>query len=441
MLKRFQQFIAQEHLLAPGQRVLLAVSGGMDSVVMTTLFSHSEFEFGIAHCNFRLRGKESDADEQLVQQLAKTLQVPFLSKSFDLTEATNQPGTSVQMAARDARYAWLQDTRTEHNFDVIATAHHLDDSIETALHNYIRGTGFSGLRGVPARSNKIIRPVLFAHHHEIEAYAQEHKIVYRKDASNSSPAYTRNRIRNEILPILREINPGIEHSLSENLKHFKELEFIVKRELSRTKRRLLLKRHNEWFIPINLLRKLPYKRSALFEALREFGINITQVDEILTSLDKEPGKVWTSKSHRIIKDRRFLIVATNKQSEQTWLTIEKESSRVQANGIALSFSMPSAVGYELNTMKNVASIDMDKLTFPLTLRKWKQGDHFYPFGMKGKKKVSKFFKDEKMDLASKERTWILCSGERIVWVVGHRLDHRFRVTEGTRKVFRVEIIN
>lgn len=439
MLDRFRGFIAAEKLVAPKDRVLLAVSGGVDSVVMTTLFSLAAIPFGIAHCNFQLRGEESDGDEQFVKELAERLKAPFFSQRFNTEEAA-VANVSIQMAARELRYEWLETVRAEHGFATIATAHHLDDSIETAVHNFIRGTGVSGLRGILQKSGKLIRPLLFAHRADVESFAKAHAVPFREDASNRDTKYTRNKIRHTILPMLREINPGFDGSMIESMRHHRDTEIALRQVIQRLSKRLLSKRHNDWFIPILSLKKLQYKRTALFEVIRDFGFNIDQVDHMLGHLDGQPGKVFESPDHRLVKDRRFLIITRKEAGRATWLQVSAADEMVHGEDIVLRCSRESAVAYVAEPSSKVATLDYEALEFPLTLRKWRQGDYFFPFGMKGKKKVSKFFKDEKIPLPEKERIWILLSGDRVVWIVNHRIDNRFRVTDKTRSVYRVEVI-
>ena len=440
MLDRLKRFIAERHLFGKQHNVLLAVSGGMDSVVMTHLFADGGFKFGIAHCNFGLRGAESDEDERFVKSLAEQLAVPFFSQRFDTGAVGQERGISIQMTARELRYQWLEETRQQNGFTHVATAHHLYDSVETAIHNFIRGTGIRGLRGMLPKTGKLIRPILFAKRSEIAAYAAAGSIAFREDTSNVDPKYTRNRIRHEVIPLMRAINPGFDNSMVESLTNFRDAELIYEQTMQRLRKRLLDKRHSDWYIPVIGLKKLPYGRSVLFELIRDFGFNISQVDDILHSLDGPSGKMFEAEHHRLVKDRRFLIISSRDIGKSSWMMINLGEEVVQADGVTLRLMTLSSDGYTIDHNPAIASLDVDAVEFPLTLRKWKPGDYFFPFGMKGKKKVSKFFKDEKIPIPDKERTWILLSGDRVVWVVGHRIDNRFRITEKTKNVCRLEVI-
>lgn len=439
MLERFRQFIGERHPFREKDKVLLAVSGGVDSVVMAHLFARAGFDFAIAHCNFQLRGEESNADELFVGKLAAELNVNFFSKRFD-TEAAATAGVSIQMAARQLRYEWLEKLRADNGFHFIATAHHLDDSIETAVHNFIRGTGVSGLRGILPRSGKLIRPMLFARKEEITAFARSEGIAHREDRSNLESKYTRNRIRHQVLPLLRELNPGFDHSMMESARYHLDTEIIQKQVIGKVRRRLLTQRHNEWFIPILALKKIEWKRTALYEVLKDFGFNIEQVDDIIRHLDSQPGKQFETTDYRLIKDRRFLIITPREAGRPTWVHINADDEMIHAEGLTLRCFKQPVAGYSIDPSPQVASVDHDQLTFPLTLRRWKRGDYFFPFGMKGKKKVSKYFKDEKIPVTEKDRVWILLSGDRVVWIVGYRLDNRFGVSDKTKSVYRLEVI-
>jgi tRNA(Ile)-lysidine synthase len=439
MIERFKDFARAQCLIRTGEKVLLAVSGGADSVVMTHLFAESGIGFGVAHCNFQLRGEESEGDELFVRDLAKRLDAAFFSTRFDVSSAMTS-GESVQMAARRLRYEWLEQIREKSGFAVIATAHHLDDSVETAVHNFVRGTGVSGLRGILPRSGRLARPMLFARKEEVLAYAAASGIAFREDSTNPDPKYTRNRIRNTLLPMLRDFNPGFDESMGESMRHYRDTELMQLESLDKLRRRLLTKRHSDWFIPIRAVKKISYRRTLLYELIRPFGFNSEQVDDILHHLDGQPGKVFETNGHRLIKDRRFLIVTSKDPGTASWLQLQAEDEMVHGEAITLRASKVPAKGFVIEPSTRVASLDLAKLQFPLTLRKWKQGDYFFPFGMKGKKKVSKFFKDEKIPISEKERIWILLSGEQVVWVVGYRIDNRFRVADSTESVYRLEVI-
>jgi tRNA(Ile)-lysidine synthase len=439
MIQRFSAFITQHNLFRPQDRLLLAVSGGVDSVVMAHLFALAGYRFEIAHANFQLRGGESDSDEAFVRDLAQQLAVPVHVKRFDV-QAAVASGVTVQMAAREMRYEWFASLCAERDCVAVATAHHQDDAIETAVHHFVRGTGVAGLRGILPHHTGVIRPMLWARKAEIQAFASSEGFSFREDSSNTDTKYTRNRIRRELLPLLRTINPGFDSAMIQSMAHHRDTELMQQEVLRRLRKRLLLKRHNEWFIPILGLKKLPYRHTVLFHLVQGFGFNSEQVNDIIRHLDGQPGKIFMSATHRLIKDRRFLIVATNEPTSATWVSVDAEQESVSGDGIRLRCRRLPASDFKPEESPRVAALDVSRLEFPLVLRRWKQGDYFYPFGMKGKKKVSKYFKDEKIPVTEKERVWILLSGDKVVWVVGYRLDNRFRITAQTETAYRVEVI-
>jgi tRNA(Ile)-lysidine synthase len=425
------------HLLK--KRTLLAVSGGMDSVVMAELFHLLGFPFAIAHCNFQLRGEESDGDEAMVKSLAYKYQAPFYTKRFDTAAYVKDKKVSVQVAARELRYAWFEEIRSAHRYDYIATAHHLNDNIETVLYNFIKGTGIKGLRGMQVKQDRLIRPMLTLLREEIKAFQQEHKLAYREDSSNASDKYSRNKIRHRLLPLIEEINPGFEAGFEGRLKVFNDLENLYQLKIRRIDKQLFDKRGEDIYIPIRLLRKLPNRRSILFEYLLPHGFNAPQADDILASLDSDAGKQFLSDTARIIKDRQFLILTQKEQADFTAILIGQDDKEVKLQHSALSISKATAA-IAIKKDKAHAYLDISKLEFPLTLRHWKKGDYFYPFGMAlKKKKVSKYFKDQKIPIHEKDTIWILESNKKIVWVVGERIDERFKVSTQTKDVMILKI--
>ena len=417
------------------KRTLLAVSGGMDSVVMVELFYRLGFKFGIAHCNFQLRGEDSEGDEVLVKSLADKYKVPFYSVRFDTAAYVKSKNVSTQVAARELRYEWFEQIRSENKFDYIATAHHLNDNIETVLHNFIKGTGIKGLRGMLVRRDKLIRPLLSISQEEIRGFQQEHKLDYREDSSNASDKYTRNKIRHNLVPLIEEINPGFEAGFADRLKVFSDLEALYQNKWIRTEKQLFEKRGGDIYIPIRKLKRLSDKRSILFEYLQPQGFTVSQVDDILAGLDGESGKQFLSEHARVIKDRLFLIVTQNGGNDFTAVMIGKDDKEVSLANATISISSAEAAKNKIKKEKAYAYLDIDKLEFPLMLRQWKKGDYFYPFGMAHKKKkLSKYFKDQKISINEKEKIWILESNKKIAWVVGERIDERFRLTVNTKNV-------
>jgi tRNA(Ile)-lysidine synthase len=440
LIHKVKAFLGENNITLSRKRTLLAVSGGMDSVVMVELFHQLGFEFAIAHCNFQLRGDESEGDETLVKTLAHTYKVPFFHTRFDTATYTQDNNVSVQVAARDLRYEWFEQIRAANKYDYIATAHHLNDNIETVLHNFIKGTGIKGLRGMLAKRGRLIRPMLSLSQDEIRAFQQEYKLDYREDSSNASDKYTRNKIRHKLVPLIEEINPGFEAGFADRLKVFADLETLYQNQVKRTNKQLFEKRGEDVYIPIRKLKKLSDKRSMLFEYLHPHGFTTSQVDDILATLDSESGRQFLSSNSRVIKDRQFLIVTQNNQTDFTAVLIQPEDKEVILPNAKLVIAIDEAAKVTIKKDKVYAYLDIDKLEFPLILRQWKQGDYFYPFGMAlKKKKVSKYFKDQKVPIHEKETIWILESNKKVVWIAGERIDERFKISPKTRSVMTLKI--
>lgn len=439
-LKEFIKFIEAKKLFSRGDHILLAVSGGIDSTVMAHLFHQAKFRFGIAHCNFGLRGSDSDEDAEFVKRLALKFSVTFFSQKFDTSTYASQKGISIQMAARDLRYAWFEKLRHENKFDFIATAHHLDDQVETFLINLIRGTGIAGLHGIPVKNGTVIRPIMFAFRKDIEQFASQNKIVFRTDHSNHETKYLRNKLRHDIIPLLGTINPEFTHGLTETVRRIAEFEEIGNRTLDNWCQDAMKTEGTDQFIDIKQLLKLmpvePYAWALFFR----YGFNETQMSNILGCLEKADRKIFTSSTHRLIKDRLRLVISpiepkAHDKTLKIGLFVHKKKI---SKPFPLLFERISEVkDYEIPATGNIASLDFDKLQFPLTMRKWQHGDSFCPLGMKRKKKLSDFFIDQKFSLKEKEQIWLLCSGKDIVWIIGWRIDNRYRITLATREILSV----
>jgi len=440
LLEKFTEFNRVKHLANRKKKCLLTVSGGMDSMVMCDLFHRSGFPFAVAHCNFNLRGKESDGDEHLVKTLAKKYKVEVFTKSFATKEYAEEKSISIQLAARELRYAWFEELRKEKQFDLIATAHHLNDNIETIIYNLIKGTGIRGLRGIPLRHEHIIRPMLFASRDEIGAYQKENEIDYREDSSNADDKYTRNKIRHLLIPFMKEINPSLEKTFGDKIELFTELEALYEKQVEKPVKGLFLQRKEDIYIPIVKLKKTKNAATLLFEYLKDFGFNAEQVEDMLANLDGISGKQFLSDKARIIKDRRFFILTQLSQKDFTTQLIQKGDTELQLPGAHLKLSVVKSEGLKISADKNMAFIDLAKLEFPLIVRHWKQGDYFYPFGMKmKKKKLKKFFTDQKIAINEKETIWVIESNQKIVWVAGHRMDERFKVGVNTGEVLKITL--
>jgi len=468
--------IKKEKLFSSTEKVLLTVSGGIDSVLMCELFHKAGLKFGIAHCNFQLRAEESDDDETFVNTLAEKYNVPFHFIKFNTSVYAKKNKLSIQVAARDLRYQWFEDIRKEYKYNYIATAHHQDDSIETFFINLIRGTGISGLHGILPKHGSIIRPMLFTTKNEIESYVKKHKLKYREDSSNASDKYVRNKIRHQVTPVLKELNPGFENTFNKTINHLREVELIYKNDIETKRSKIVKQEKSNILISIKGLKKLQPITTYLFEFLKPYNYNESIVEEIVLALDGESGKQFFSNSYRLIKDREFLIIEQRKESQEIRSKKQELRRKSQESGIKnqelrnkkpdpgldtkdseigvlinqkaidldnlkLSFkSEDISLGTEIQKSSSIAYLDLEKLEFPLKIRKWQKGDVFYPFGMKGKKKLSDFFIDKKLPLNQKENTWLLTSKGKIAWVIGQRIDNRFKITEKTRKIYIVKLI-
>ncbi len=434
MLEAFKAYLQEQKLCKFGDRILLAVSGGIDSVVMTHLFREADFSCAIAHCNFQLRGVDSESDENFVRSLGASLEMAVFVKRFDVEEETSEKGISVQMAARDLRYAWFEEMLTEQSFDLLATAHNMNDSVESFFLNLSRGTGIRGLQGIPASNGKIIRPLLFASRKDIIAYCNQNQLEFRVDGSNQETKYRRNKIRHDIIPIMEQINPSFIETMSLNMNRLNEIQGIFKQFVETTRKELFEETPGCITIDVKKLAALYPRGTWFYELFFPFGFTRSQCEGIEKIIDAKPGKRSISTSHQLFKDRDQLILlkSTHKSFERYYLDRPENLS-------LLPFSMDVEVleRQELEkipTDRMIAAIDFDEIQFPLTIRHWTHGDYFYPLGMNQIKKLSDFFVDTKVPVPEKERAWILASGKKIVWIMGHRIDHRFRITNKTTRV-------
>ena len=435
MLLKFQKTLLENFPEIRSKKILLAVSGGIDSMVLVDLFRKSELNIAIAHCNFKLRNEASDLDQNFVQNYCKEHTIPFFTTSFDTAAFANDFKLSTQIAARKLRYEYFYELIASENFDFVATAHHLDDSIETFLINLSRGTGIDGLVGIPLQNDKIIRPLLDFSRNEIENYAAENKIEWREDASNATDYYIRNKIRHHLTPILREINPSFSNSFQQTLHNLQQAKSLID-DASRIVYKKVVEDELD-FKKINIqeLKQLPNYKAYLYQWLQPLGF--TAWDDIYNLAEAETGKQIFSEKYQLLKNRNFLIIAPKNKGIDFELRINKGTSEVNFH-IKLLFCKISKPFYSTN---KTIFVDDEKLSYPLTLRRWKTGDIFYPLGMEGKsKKVSKFFKDEKMSRIEKENTWLLCSGTDIVWIVGKRADDRFKINNTTNNILQIDLI-
>jgi len=444
MLNSFCTYIKNQKLLGVGDSVLLAVSGGMDSVVMCELFHQSKIKFAIAHCNFGLRGKESDEDELFVEQLSEKYNVPFHTITFDTKQYAKTKKLSIQVAARDLRYNWFKEITKNFNYDFIATAHHRDDSVETFFINLLRETGIKGLHGILPQQKNIIRPLLFTGRKEIAHFAKKNKLKFCEDSSNAEDKYVRNKIRHSLIPLLNEINKNASANIITTIENLKSVEAVYKKQIAKKRAALVTEEDGIIKVSISKLKKLKPIEAYLFEFLYPLGFGSNTVDEIISSLKSESGKQFFSETHRLVKDREFLFIEkikAKKELSDSSLKILKNTKELHYQNQILAFkSIVRTPKLRLANPASIAQLDYKKLVFPLTLRKWEKGDFFYPIGMKGKKKLSDFFIDQKLSLIEKENTLVLLSENNVVWVVGYRIDDRFKITDKTQKIYFAELM-
>jgi tRNA(Ile)-lysidine synthase len=431
-------FIQKENLFSPGQKILLAISGGVDSVVMAHLFKQAGYNFAIAHCNFQLRGEESVRDESFVADLAASLQVPLHTVRFDTNAYATEKRVSIQVAARELRYEWLESTRKASGSACVATAHHMQDNVETVLMNLCKGTGIAGLHGILPKQTTIIRPLLFTQKAALLDYAKAHNISFVEDSSNITIKYTRNFFRHQVIPVMQEAYPAVVNNIAAGIERFREAEELYTQSVIRHKKRLLSQKNNTWMVPVLRLQKTVPLHTIAWEIFRDFGCSSAQLPQVIDLLNSGSGKLVETTTHRIIRDRQWLLITALAQQEAPLIVIEKERTHVVTTDGHLKIKEMSRSGATIPASASIACLDKHMVQYPLLLRRWKQGDYFYPLGMRKKKKVSRFFIDQKLSLLQKEKMWVLESGKRIVWVVGMRIDDRFRITDGTKEMLVLE---
>ncbi|HWZ16948.1 MAG TPA: tRNA lysidine(34) synthetase TilS [Mucilaginibacter sp.] len=438
--KRFTDFIDQNNLFGRDSKILAAVSGGMDSVVMAHLLKSAGFSFGIAHCNFQLRGDESLADQEFCNRLAGQLRVPFHTTNFDTLKFVADNKISTQMAARQLRYQWFEQVRQQAGYDYIALAHHQNDAIETILLNLTRGTGIAGMHGILPKNGNLVRPMLFLKREEIEDIIHDNKLVYVEDSSNSSVKYARNKIRLEVIPKLKELNPALEQTFENNLAHFRDLDLFLEQQIAKLKTDLFVYHDDEIHLPLAEVNKLEPKPLLLFKLLQEYGFNETTIDDLILALDKQPGKIFETPGFVLLLDRGKLILTKKNSDSQPPVQINKYDHEAKYGAYKLTLLHDdSPLIVKDNAM--AASIDAGLLQYPLTLRAWQQGDHFHPLGMKTRKKLSDFFIDQKVPLHQKNEIPVLVNGNGdIIWIGGYRPDDRYKVTGNTKKVTIFELV-
>lgn len=410
------------------EKMILALSGGIDSMVLADMMMRAKADFVIAHCNFHLRGEESDGDERFVTEFAEKNSIAIYVKHFDTEQYAAEQGVSIEMAARELRYAWFEELRQQLDYDYIAVAHHADDQLETFFINLLRGAGIRGLKGMQKLNGRIIRPLLERSRAEIHQYAQEHHLEWREDHTNAETLYLRNKIRHELLPVIDHISKEGRNSILKSINHL-DSENDLYRELVKEKLFQIVKQVNESpYLEYKNLPQSNWRFQLLFEWLREYGFNEDQIHFIHEAAGRQPGKSFFSPTHRLTIERDGLEL----------------SPLTQSVDVAPRLSYQKIVNegpFVIDKAPDVAQLDFDKLTFPLSLRRWQEGDRFHPIGMKGSRLISDFLKDLKLTTRQKENVHVLLSADNtIIWVVGYRIDDRFKVTDCTKTVFKIHLV-
>jgi len=447
MRDAFLSFINKQQLFGPTDSILLAVSGGLDSVVMTELFREIGQPIGLAHVNFGMRGAESDGDEAFVRTLGEQLGVAVYVRHADTESFARERGISIQMAARELRYTWFNELAQAEGYAGIATAHHRDDAIETVLLNMTRGTGLAGLLGIAPKTGRLVRPLLFADRAELELYARERSLRWREDASNASDHYRRNRLRHAVLPVLRELNPALSETMATNIDRWKGAAALVRAEVEHSWQALAAPWEGGFRLPVEAVRQLPEWPFRLAEWLRPVGFAYEQTQSIAEALRSDRfGQVFASPTHLVLRDRDFLIIqpfgAEDAPSEICLDSLPEETVVNLGGPFQLRLQPPAPVdGMPVPRLASVAWLDADQLQFPLTIRPWRSGDRFHPLGLQGSQTIGNFLTNQKIPLAERARVWVLLSGERVAWVIGYRIDNRFRLTGQTCRVVRIELRN
>lgn len=440
MQEKFEAFVREQKLFDKNDRVLVALSGGVDSVVLATLMLRSGYTFSVAHCNFHLRGEESNRDERFVRSWAEKNKIKLFVSEFDTYEYMQQKGISLEMAARELRYSMFKNLMTSHGFSLLATAHHADDSAETFFINLLRGTGIAGLHGILPKHDNIVRPLLFATRKDIFDFAKANNIPFVEDSTNEETQFLRNKIRHRLFPLLKDLCPNFDTVIKKDIDRLRETEIVFRSVIERLRADIIEKESNICKINIDRLKKLHPIRILLYELLSEYGFNETDSNNVLASLDKESGKQFFSKTHRLLKDRNYLFITplNADQHQERYLLNESQNMVNEPIHLVLE-TLEDLTFVNISKDRNIAMFDKDMLQFPLVLRHWKQGDAFVPFGMRKSKKLSDFFTSEKYSLIEKQQQWLLCSGDDIIWIVGRRTDNRYRISEKTKTILKIEI--
>ncbi len=443
MLTQFINYIELNKLIHPKSRVLLAVSGGVDSVVMLDLFSKSNIEFAVVHCNFNLRGDESDGDEKFVEQLTRKYNVVYYPKQCDATKYADANSLSIQESARELRYAWFDDVCATQKFDYIAVAHNSNDRIETFFINLFRGAGITGLSGIPITRGNIVRPLMFASRKQITEYSKNNNITYREDSSNSSDYYLRNKIRHKLIPSINIISPGFNSAAIKSINNLSDTEVLLQSVINNKRNQLFIKNSNKT-IHVSIIDFLKLKPITIwaYYLLKQYNFTRQLSDAICLSLtdNRVTGKRFSSPTHELLVDRNELIIReinSNPRFEQVDIFKNQQHINYPINIQISEISKSSKIQFRQN--KDIAYFDVDKLSFPLKIRRWQIGDRIIPFGMQSSKLISDILINNKVNIFDKENTYVILSGKKIIWVIGQRSSNEFRVTKNTTTILKMEV--
>ena len=435
MKNKVQNFIAEKSLFNKEDKLILGISAGADSVCLMHILLVLGYRFELAHCNFNLRGNDSDEDEVFVRQLAKDYQLKIHVKHFDTQSYVVQNKISVQMAARDLRYAWFHNLLVSESAKYIAVAHHANDDIETFFINLLRGSGIKGLLGIKEKTEKIVRPFMAVSRAEIIQFLKENDISFREDSSNASPKYLRNKIRHELMPLLSKMNPSIQQTITHEIKILEGVAQIYYAKIDEVRKQLIQNKDGIIQLKIEALLELNPLHNYLYELLIPYGFST--IESIAKSLHAQSGKQFFSNTHQLVVDRKYIFISTLKKEDVVFQILEGDSTLEKP----ITMNLKTTLVKDIIMDSKIAQLNFHKLKFPLTLRKWKEGDKFIPFGMQSFKKLSDFFIDNKFSIFDKNNQWLLCSGNEIIWVVGHRIDNRFRIQSTTKKLYIAELLN
>lgn len=443
LIDQFQNYIQEKNLFQKKDFLLVGVSGGVDSVVLCELLHRCGFQFSIAHCNFQLRGEESLRDETFVIELANRYGSPLFINRLDTEKYATENKVSIQVAARELRYQWfhqlLEENKSCSNGSYILTAHHLNDSIETMLMNFFKGTGIKGMKGIDSKHGRLVRPLVKFKKSTLLAFADTHQLPFVEDSSNLTDKYTRNFLRHQVMPIIEKIYPQVEDNLADNLIRFQETVLLFDETILNHKKKLTEVRGEEVFIPILKLKKEKALNTLIFELIKDYAFNTNQVNEVRKLMESETGKYIESATHKIIRNRAWLIISPKRTEQSNYFSIDKDIRTVKFTKGVLHFKLTDRLPENWQSLSpDTIYLDADIIQYPMLLRPWQVRDYFYPLGMNGKKKkVGKFLSDSKINPVDKQNVWVLQSGLKILWVVGSRIDERFKVTPRTTQYLQI----